>query len=146
MPFLWTRNGSKGIFDRCLHFDLIFLSNKNFPACLGTQAYANTSRILLQNCSTALGLYINNSFLDCHWTTHILNVLLFWTLSILAFQTIKFNYFFHIYVLSGMYLSNKKWICISFGAYGPWFFYSTFWTRNGSKMRFQNLVFKGLKQ
>ena len=44
-----------------------------------------------------------------------------------------------------MYLTKEKWISISFWTSGPRFFNWAIWTRNGSKIDFHELVFKGLR-
>ena len=70
---------------------------------------------------------------------------IFWEFSKMTFQGIKLNYFFGIYVFFGMYLTKEEWISISFWTCGPRFFNWAIWTRNGSKIDFQVLVFKGLR-
>jgi len=70
----------------------------------------------------------------------------FWFICILGAPKWIKIFFFVIFYKFGMYLSYKKW----FWAHFSWFLgrgiYSTVWTRSGSKIKKQVLVFKGLRE
>ena len=69
---------------------------------------------------------------------------IFWEFSKMTFQGIKLNYFFGIYVFFCMYLTYKNQSWDHFSCFFGRCIYSTVWTRNGSKIDFRLLVFKGL--
>jgi len=70
----------------------------------------------------------------------------FWFICILGAPKWIKKIFFVIFYKFGMYLTYKKW----FWAHFSWFLgrgiYSTVWTRSGSKIKKQVLVFKGLNR
>ena len=89
-----------------------------------------------------------NFFLFLCFTTFFVTffkIKIFWFICILGAPKWLKKFFFVIFYKFGMYLTYKKW----FWAHFSWFLgrgiYSTVWTRSGSKMKTQWLVFKGLK-
>jgi len=112
--------------------------------------FVQTDREKYRECRKIV-IWISHCFwLPCWFSPnfffHFFKLEIFWEFSKMTFQGIKLNYFFGIYVFFGMYLTKEKWISISFWTSGPRFFNWAIWTRNGSKIDFQVLVFKGLKK
>ena len=134
------------VHSECPNFDLKNLMSPNFPKKPVDTDWQRKVDCIYQNYDFTSGLILVLLFFFTKLFFHFFQSEIF--LNFCIFGPTKWIFLTLVLIFSkfGMYLTYKNWFWDHFSYFFGRCIYSTVWTRNGSKIDFQVLVFKGLKR